>query len=60
VQILISSSQWPLGRRDPEVMANLDNMRYHRNVQSTIDWGLERSAIHYVEAANALPQKGWG
>lgn len=57
VQILISSSQWPLGRRDPEVMANLDNMRYHRNVQSTIDWGLERSAIHYVEAANALPRK---
>jgi predicted acyl esterase len=57
IKLLLGSSKRPIGRQDPEIAENYENLTEHKNVQATIDWALERSAISYIDMANQRPTK---
>lgn len=57
VKVLIGTSEKPIGRRNPEIDQNLQNMHEHQNVPATIDWALERSPISYLAFANQRERK---
>lgn len=57
VNLLINTSQRPIGREDPEIAENLQNMHEHKNVDATIAWGMERSPINYIDQVNAREHK---
>lgn len=57
IKLLVGTSKRPIGRQDPEIAENYENLREHKNVQATIDWAMERSAISYIDIVNQRPNK---